>query len=232
MAPPNPCGLIPRKIPTDQVTELKWDFFYGGLPKWYKVMVSYLKETNKEKTCSDYLWAAWQAENEEAMEISWSLAMANASKLGATSFFPLWKLKGSQLARTPSMWMVHLEEKSTDEEEGINGEDPDDIEGMAEEFIVCLARAVKDAQQMEKLCYHCDSPDHFIYDCPQLAETKADVSLNWKERMVPRKGGWAPQGKMAMLRMPQDGMPKAYNPKHRLPSWILTPLTNGTGSKM
>ena len=73
--------------------------------------------------------------------------------------------------------MAHLEEKSTDEEAGINGEDPDGIEGMTEEFIVHLARAVKDAQQMEKHCYHCDSPDHFIHNCPQLAETKADVLL-------------------------------------------------------
>ena len=60
-------------------------------------------------------------------------------------------------------------------------------EGITEEFIVCLARAVKDAQQME-LCYHCDSPDHFIHDCPWLAGMKADVSLNQKEGMVLRKG--------------------------------------------
>ena len=40
--------------------------------------------------------------------------------------------------------------------------DPDGIKGVTEEFIVCLARAVKDAQQEEKHCYHCSSPDHFI----------------------------------------------------------------------
>ena len=85
--------------------------------------------------------------------------------------------------------MVHLEEKSTDEKEGISGEDPDGIKGMTEEFIVHLARAVKDTQQTEKHCYHCDSPDHLIPNCPWLAEMKTDSSLNWKEGMVPRKGG-------------------------------------------
>ena len=123
------------------------------------------------------------------METYQSSATPRTSKLRTTSFFPLWKLKGSQLAITPSAQIMHLEEKSTNEEEGINGEDPDGIEGVTEEFIVCLARAVKDTQQMGKHCYHCDSPDHFIYDSPQLAEMKADVLLNQKEGIVPRKGG-------------------------------------------
>ena len=35
---------------------------------------------------------------------------------------------------------------------GVNNLDPDGIEGVTEEFIVCLTRAVKDAQQMEKHC--------------------------------------------------------------------------------
>ena len=84
--------------------------------------------------------------------------------------------------------MVHLKEKSANEEEGVNGKDSDGIEGMTKEFIIHLARAVKDTQQTEKHCYHYDSPDHFIRDCPQLAEMKTGSSLNWKEGMVPRKG--------------------------------------------
>ena len=149
-------------------------------------MVAYLKTTNNKKTCLDYLWAVQEAEKKEEMGTFQSLAMVNTSKPRATSFFPLWKLKGSQPAVTPSAWMVHLEEKSANEEEGINGEEPDGIEGMTEGFIVCLARAVKDAQQMEKHCYHCDSPDHFICHFPWPAETKADMPLNQKEGMVSR----------------------------------------------
>ena len=55
---------------------------------------------------------------------------------------------------TPSAWVAHLEEESADQEEGAEGEDPDGIEGVTEEFIVHLARAVYDARQEEKHCYH------------------------------------------------------------------------------
>ena len=104
--------------------------------------------------------------------------------------------------------MAHLEERSTDKEEGIHGEDPDGIKGVTEEFIVHLARAVKNAQQMKKQCYHCDSPDHFICNCQWLAGMKAYVPLNQKEGMVQRNGGWATQRKTAMPKVSQDGMPK------------------------
>ena len=56
----------------------------------------------------DYLPVAWKAEKEEVMETSWSSATVNTGKPKATSFFPLWKLKGSQPAVTPSMQMAHL----------------------------------------------------------------------------------------------------------------------------
>ena len=55
-------------------------------------MVAYLKATVNKKTYSDYLQAAWEAEKEEAIETSQSLATANMSKL---YFFPLQNLKGS-----------------------------------------------------------------------------------------------------------------------------------------
>ena len=90
--------------------------------------------------------------------------MISTNKPWVMSFFPLWKLKGSQPAMTPSAWVAHLEEESTDKVECVNSEDPDGIKGITEGFIVGLARAVKDAQQEEKCCYHCSSPDHFICD--------------------------------------------------------------------
>ena len=65
------------------------------------------------------------------------------------SFFTLWKIKGSQPAITPSPRVAHLEEESANNEDYIDGEDADGIEGITEEFIVCLAWAVKDAQQVE-----------------------------------------------------------------------------------
>ena len=80
------------RFPLDQVTELKWDHFYSGLPKQLKAMVTYLKATNNEKTYSDYLWVAWKAKKEEVMETSQSSATSNMSEPRATSFFPLQKL--------------------------------------------------------------------------------------------------------------------------------------------
>ena len=107
------------------------------------------------------------------MEPSGNQPTASTNKPWVTSFFPLWKLKGSQPATTPSAWVAHLEKENTNKEECINSEDPDGIEGIMEDFIVCLARAVKDAQQ-EKCCYHCSSPDHFIRGCLLVEASTTD----------------------------------------------------------
>ena len=175
--------------------------YQSGYRQWWPTSRHLLMKRHTQTT---FEWCRKQ----KMMETSWSSAAASTSKLRATSFFPLQKLKGSQPAITCSMLMAHLEEKSANEEKGINGEDPNGIKGMTEEFIVCLARAVKDTQLMEKHCYHCDSPDHFIWNCPWLAETKADAPLKPEGGMVLSKGGQAPQGKMAMLKVPQFGISK------------------------
>ena len=36
-------------FPLDHIAELKHDSFYGGLPKWLKAMVAYLKASTNEK---------------------------------------------------------------------------------------------------------------------------------------------------------------------------------------
>ena len=71
---------------------------------------------------------------------------------------PVWKLKGRQATTTPSPWVACLKEESADKGEYIDSEDQDGIKGITEEFIVSLARALKDAQQEEKHCYQCSSP--------------------------------------------------------------------------
>ena len=65
-----------------------------GLPKWFKVMVTYLKASTSEKMYSDYLQVAHKDEKEEAMEPSQHPPMASTSKPQVMGFFPLWKLKG------------------------------------------------------------------------------------------------------------------------------------------
>ena len=146
-----------------------------------------------------------------------------------TSLFPLWQLKGTKPARTPPVWVAHFEEESTDKEEDTESGDPDGIKGITVDFIVHLARAVKDAQQEEKCCYHCSSPKHFIHDCPLVKASRMDPHLNWVEGMAPKKGAQVPQGKVTMPKVPQDGLPKAKDIVCRLPSWILIPSTDGMG---
>ena len=141
---------FPDRFPRDWVAELKQDCFCGGLPKWLKAVVAYLKASPNEKTYSDYLCVAWEAEKEEAMEPSRGHTVDSTGKPKAMSFFPLRKLKGIQPTKTPAVQLAHLEEEAADDEEGAESKDPDGLDGMTEEFVVCLAKAVKDAQQEEK----------------------------------------------------------------------------------
>ena len=94
------------------------------------------------------------------------------------SFFPLQKLKGTQPTKTPTVRVAHMEEEGSDEEVGTESEDIDGINGVTGEFIVCLARAVEEAQQDEKCCYHCSSPQHFICECPLIKASRSATQLN------------------------------------------------------
>ena len=172
-------------------------------------MVAYLKASTNEKMYSDYLWAMREAEKEEVMEPSHSQTANNTSKPKVMSFFPLQKLKGTQPTKTPALCVAHLEEEGSDKEGGAESKDPNGIEGVTEEFIVHLARAVKDAQQEEKHCYHCSSLEHFIHECPLVKASRTATHLNQKEGMVPEKGAWTPQVKVAKPKAPQEGTPKA-----------------------
>ena len=78
-----------------------------------------------------------------------------------------------------------------------------------EEFMVCLAWAVKDAQVEEKHCYHCSSPELFTCNCLLVTASRKNMQLNHKEGMVLRKGAGTPQMKMTMPKNPQLEVPKA-----------------------
>ena len=105
--------------------------------------------------------------------------------------------------------MAHLEEEGTDKEGGAESEDPDGIEGVTEEFIVCLTKAVKAAQQEEKCCYYYSSLEHFFHECPLVKASRTATHLNCKEGTVLEMGAWTPQVKVAMPKAPQEGTPKA-----------------------
>ena len=141
-------------------------------------MVAYLKASTNKKTYSNYLQAVREAEKEEVMQPSHSQMADNLTKPKEMNFFCLQKQKATQPVKTPAVWMAHFKEDGADKEESAGNEDPNGIEVMTEELIVCLARAVKEAQQDEKNCYHCSSPEHFICKCPLVKASRTGNQLN------------------------------------------------------
>ena len=103
------------------------------------------------------------------------------TKTRATSFFPLRKLKGNQpFNKKPAICLAQLEEEDANEGEDQGSDDPDGIEGVTKEFMVQLARAVKDAQVGEKCCYHCNSLEHYICNCPLIKTTRDEETVKWE----------------------------------------------------
>ena len=66
-------------------------------------------------------------------------------------------------------------------------------------FMVHLARAVKDAQMDERHCYHCSSPEHFIRNCPLMKTARDKKQLNGKEGTDDDEGSLDPSKKPWML---------------------------------
>ena len=193
----------------DQVAELKRDCFYGSLLKRLKAMVAYLKAGPQVRTYSDYLRAAQEVKKEDSMELPWGprTQVTDVSpKPRATSFFPLRKLKGNQ--PTQKMPMVHLAHLEEEDASAMKSDDPRGFEGVTEEFMVCLARAVKDAQVDEKHCYHCSSPEHFTCDCPLVKTSREKKQLNAKEGTA-KKGAQTPLATVSASKSPQKEALKA-----------------------
>ena len=156
---------------------------------------------------SDYLRATREAEKEDSIELSQSSRIQTAdglSKLRTTSFFPLRKLKGNQpFSKKPTVWLAQLEEEDADDGEDPENDDPDGIEGVTEEFMVWLARVVKDAQMDEKCCYHCSSPEHFIHNCLLMKTARDKKQSNGKEGMAMMKGAQTPATMTSTIKGPQ-----------------------------
>ena len=156
------------------------------------------------------------------MELSrnpWSQVVDNTSKPKTVSFFPLQKLKGNQpISKMAAMCLEHFKEENAEGDEEVESENLDIINRVTEEFMLCLARAMKDTQVEEKCCYHCSSPKHFIHNCLLVRASKDNAQLNHKEGAASRKGVWTPQMKAAMPKNPQEEVPKTYQDLSKLPS--------------
>ena len=114
------------------------------------------------------------------------------------------KLKGNQpFPKKPAVQLALLDEEDTDDGEDPESDNPDRIEGVTEDFMVWLARAVKDAQTDEKHCYHCSSPEHFIPNCLLMKTARDKKQLNGKEGTVMTKGAWTPPKATSTIKSPQ-----------------------------
>ena len=102
------------------------------------------------------------------------------------------------------MHLTQLEEEGTNDGEDPESDDPDGIEGVTEEFMVRLARVVKDAHVDKKCCYHCSSPEHFIRNCPLMKAARDKKQLNGKEGTAMVKGAWTPPKPANATKSPQQ----------------------------
>ena len=107
------------------------------------------------------------------------------------------------------MCPTQLEEEDANDGKDLESDNPDGIDGVTKEFMVRLARAVKDAQAGEKHCYHCSSVEYFICNCPLMKATRDKKQLNGKERMAMVKGAQTPPKPANTTKSPQQEAQKA-----------------------
>ena len=158
-------------------------------------------------TLNQELFQMREAEKEDSIKLSRSSRSQptdGPSKPRTTSFFPLRKLKGSQpFPKKPAVRLAQLDEEDADNGKDPDSDDPDGIKGVTKDFMVWLARAVKDAQMDEKHCYHCSSSKHFIRNCLLMKTARDKKQLNGKEGMATMKGAQTPPKTMSAITSPQ-----------------------------
>ena len=108
----------------------------------------------------------------------------------------------------PAVHLAHLEEEDARRDEDRESDDPGGIKGVTKEFIVHLARALKDGQVEEKHCYHCSSPEHFIRNCLLIKTLRESAQLNSKEGMVSKKRAQTPPAMFSTPKNLQAEVPK------------------------
>ena len=101
------------------------------------------------------------------------------------------------------MCLAHLEEEDAGNSEDPDSEDPSRIEEVTDEFMVYLARAMKDAQA-EKKC-----PEHFIHNCLLVKSSRDKKQLNGMEGVATIKEPQTPLTTTSATKSHQTEAPKA-----------------------
>ena len=119
-------------------------------------------------------------------------------------------MKGSQpFPKKSAVCLVQLEEEDANNGEDPESDDSDGIKGVTEEFMVRLARAVKDTQTDERCCYHYSSPEHFVHNCLLMKTARDKKQLNRKEGTVMAKGAWTPPKATNAIKSPHKDASEA-----------------------
>ena len=170
-------------------------------------MVAHLKVELQVRMYSDYLRATRETEKEDSIELSQSSRFQTTDSLckpRTTSFFPMRKLKGNQpLSKKPTVHLAQLEEEDADNGEDPESDGPGGIKGVTEEFMIQLARVVKDTQTDEKCCYHCSSPEHFIHNCLIMKTVRDKETVKWEGGDGNDEGTQAPLRTTNAIKRPQ-----------------------------
>ena len=98
--------------------------------------------------------------------------------------------------------------------------------------MVCLVRAVKDAQADEKHCYHCSSPEHFICNCPLVKTSREKKQLNRKEGTALMKEAQTPPATTSTMKSAQAEAPQGVKPTPQTPFLNLDPFQQWYGARM
>ena len=126
--------------------------------------------------------------------------------------------------KKPAVHLVHLEEEDVGDDEEQESDNPGRIEGVKEEFMVCLARAVKDAQADEKCCYNCSSLEHFIHNCPLIKTSREKKQLDSKGRDSINEGRPDPSDNNHCWEEPPDGGSQGIKTSPQTPFLNLDPF--------
>ena len=90
--------------------------------------------------------------------------------------------------------------------------------------MVCLARAVKDAQADEKCCYHCSSPDHFIHNCPLIKMSEGKGTVKWQGGDGNKEGSLDPSDKSQYVKESPDRGSQRHKAPQQTPFLNLDPF--------
>ena len=100
----------------------------------------------------------------------------------------------------PAVWLAHLEEEATDDEEGTESEDPDGLDGMHSRKRIVPTTAAAQIISSEIVCWQ--------------NQPEKNPILNHKEGMTPKEGSPDPSRKGNSTKVPQDRIAKGVGQLH------------------